>query len=532
MLKMYRSKQSGFTLVETGIVIVVTAIVLAGALVLMKPYVSDAKLSTTKIKEQNISDALALFAQAYGRLPCPANSIPGAEPFGAPRNSGANGTNVEASCGVDTNAQNFTGILPFKALKLSEEQAKDSYGNFFTYAVHPAMTKFNINNPSATTIQPACATTNWVDVNNVNKNPLKANLCCPVASAGTPGMPIPGAPTGTSYPTTPIPDQVKICYSVITLSIQPDGVTQTGQMKESNSTWSAPGNTVETGRYHSGDENGQTTYVYATLKAVDSQGTKYTTNATITVDSLGWEQSHKESDAVYIARGGTVIVGRQHSGDENGQTSYETGFIEFNGRRATLNGSITSPSIKESSGILYVAPSGVLIARIHSGDENGQTTYAYSTVSAQAALKTTTTTHADGSSDVASAIDPSVDPAGTLPACTTTGWSGGNATAQSGTGQANGGGNPQNASQGGALNRIIAFYLISHGANGDGALQKNSGRRPITAPANSAEAGNYSGDFTKYNVAPYSTSNNASYFDDIVLSRTNDQLVSGSCSSP
>lgn len=43
-------------------------------------------------------------------------------------------------------------------------------------------------------------------------------------------------------------------------------------MKESGSYFLCPTNAVMTGRYHSGDENGQTQYEYATLKAVDEEG--------------------------------------------------------------------------------------------------------------------------------------------------------------------------------------------------------------------------------------------------------------------
>lgn len=54
--------------------------------------------------------------------------------------------------------------------------------------------------------------------------------------------------------------------------IIPDKRTVTSGMKESGSYFLCPSNTVMTGRYHKGDENGQTQYEYATLKAVDVNG--------------------------------------------------------------------------------------------------------------------------------------------------------------------------------------------------------------------------------------------------------------------
>ena len=54
--------------------------------------------------------------------------------------------------------------------------------------------------------------------------------------------------------------------------IVPNRRTVTSEMKESGSYFLCPTNAVMTGRYHSGDENGQTQYEYATLKAVDEEG--------------------------------------------------------------------------------------------------------------------------------------------------------------------------------------------------------------------------------------------------------------------
>jgi len=133
-------------------------------------------------------------------------------------------------------------------------------------------------------------------------------------------------------------------------SIVPNIRTTSQSMKESNSSFLCPTNTVMTGRYHSGDENGQTQYEYATLKAVDSNGNLI--SGTITVEDVRWETSFKESSGSgYDALSGRVIVGRQHSGDENGQTKYATAIVKFNAQSTTLGNGINSSSIKESSGI-------------------------------------------------------------------------------------------------------------------------------------------------------------------------------------
>jgi len=165
-----------------------------------------------------------------------------------------------------------------------------------------------------------------------------------------------------------------------TYSIVPNVRTTSQSMKESVSSFLCPANTVMTGRYHSGDENGQTQYEYATLKAVDSSGNLVA--GTITVEDVRWESSFKESSGSgYDALTGRVIVGRQHSGDENGQTKYATAIVRFNAQPTILGNGINSSSIKESSGIWFRTDQNQIITgRHHSGDENGQTYYGSATI--------------------------------------------------------------------------------------------------------------------------------------------------------
>ena len=157
--------------------------------------------------------------------------------------------------------------------------------------------------------------------------------------------------------------------------IVPDKRTVTSGMKESKSNFLCPTNTVMTGRYHKGDENGQTQYEYATLKAVDANGNIVA--GTITVEDVKWDSSIKESSGGgYDAPANRVIVGRKHDGDENGQTQYATAIIKIDGKTTTLEGGINSASIKESSGIWFKTDSDrVMIGRHHNGDENGKTIY-------------------------------------------------------------------------------------------------------------------------------------------------------------
>lgn len=170
----------------------------------------------------------------------------------------------------------------------------------------------------------------------------------------------------------------KISYSQY--SIVPNIRTQTGNYSESSSYFLCPAGTVMTGRYHSGDENGTTRYEYATLKAINSLG--QAVSGTITVEDVRWETSFKESSGSgFSAASNRVIVGRQHYGDENGQTVYATALVKFNAQATQTPNYVNSSSIRESSWNWYITPTNnVVVGRYHSGDENGYTYYRSATI--------------------------------------------------------------------------------------------------------------------------------------------------------
>lgn len=158
--------------------------------------------------------------------------------------------------------------------------------------------------------------------------------------------------------------------------IVPNVRSKSASIKESSGIeFLCPTNTVMTGRWHKGDENGQTQYEYATLKAVDEQGN--TVQAKIEVTDIQWSASLKESSGTgFIASGNRVIVGRYHKGDENGYTKYATAIVKANGEIATVIDTQDSQTIKESSGTWFVTDAQrVIIGRVHKGDENGRTYY-------------------------------------------------------------------------------------------------------------------------------------------------------------
>lgn len=159
------------------------------------------------------------------------------------------------------------------------------------------------------------------------------------------------------------------------INIRPKTRVRTGAIKEKNSYFMCPSNTVLTGRCHYKDENGSTWYEYCTLGAFDENNTLI--EGEIIVDNIIWSEWFSESSgAGYDAIGNRVLVGRQHNDDENGGTRYATAIIKFNGKEVTLRNATSSTPIKESKGVWVTSPQNAfMIGRHHSGDEDENTYY-------------------------------------------------------------------------------------------------------------------------------------------------------------
>ncbi|WP_218416157.1 hypothetical protein [Segatella copri] len=135
---------------------------------------------------------------------------------------------------------------------------------------------------------------------------------------------------------------------------------------------------------HDGDENGTTTYYFASLKAVDINGNEDCNN--ITVEDLEWTEWHKQSESQDFfmtteMQGknsySRIITGREHKGDENGMTRYQTGLLKYKGKLVKVIPYPNADMCVYSSHKIMVYPKQnlVIIGIKHSGDENGITTY-------------------------------------------------------------------------------------------------------------------------------------------------------------
>ena len=160
--------------------------------------------------------------------------------------------------------------------------------------------------------------------------------------------------------------------------LRPHQRTRTSTFKEKDSYFLCPSNTVMTGRYHYGDENGKTAYEYCTIAAYDEGGVQV--HGEVKVENVQWSSSFKESSgAGFDAPGNRFIVGRQHEGDEGGYTKYATAIIKFNGNEVTAINRIATGNVKESKANWVVADDNrFMTGRHHAGDENGNTYYYFS----------------------------------------------------------------------------------------------------------------------------------------------------------
>lgn len=126
----YRSR--GFTLVEIVVVLIIVSVLISMAAMMTRGVVAAQKRSLTSTRLAAVDQALAQFVSQQKRLPCPADGTLTA----GNANLGTEG-NRSAGNGCTGNQQN--GIVPFRALGLTETDALDGWGRRMTYRVGPLL---------------------------------------------------------------------------------------------------------------------------------------------------------------------------------------------------------------------------------------------------------------------------------------------------------------------------------------------------------------------------------------------------------
>lgn len=138
-------------------------------------------------------------------------------------------------------------------------------------------------------------------------------------------------------------------------------------IKESNSAFECPTHQVLLGRGHKGDENGITRYLC---------GTAQQAGKTLTVKNIQQSDPQQEHQSYFVCGLNTVMTGRKHDGDEEGDTRHWCGELT-DGASVVLK---VAPDewgsqVSEHDHTFTCPENKVLIGRTHRGDEKGQTRY-------------------------------------------------------------------------------------------------------------------------------------------------------------
>lgn len=153
--------QGGFSLAEVAIALAIIGVLMAGTLMLVDSMRESRLTYDTQRKMSVIADALSIYAQTHNRLPCPADPVhqdvtdgttTQAMTFGDERKlTGAAAADINRAGNCFDNNTNSHGIVPYRALGLPEQYARDSWGRYFTYVVSPVFARYNYLNVTDTT---------------------------------------------------------------------------------------------------------------------------------------------------------------------------------------------------------------------------------------------------------------------------------------------------------------------------------------------------------------------------------------------
>lgn len=177
------------------------------------------------------------------------------------------------------------------------------------------------------------------------------------------------------------------------------GIVESGKdviFNNGTSSYKAKFGCVIVGRKHTGDENGLTYYLTGKPKIFDVDLCNEVHEARIAVLDRYNSDSFKQSNLNFTCKGNNVIVGRTHTGDENGVTTFV--YAELAVKKVNPIGrynysiGVVEPKdpllfeesikiAKESNGEWAFSKLGEyylpMVAMSHSGDENGTSTYGF-----------------------------------------------------------------------------------------------------------------------------------------------------------
>lgn len=165
------SLQSGFTLVEMAIVILILGLVVGSVFSFLSVRQTEDRQRSTMQKQDRIAKAFGFYVQTNGRLPCPASQNVNEEDLGEAR--------------VTCSGSTLRGIVPFRTLGLTRDDIIDGYDHPFSYVVAPAVSQ----NLTDNNVHLNCRTPIWIPnavapATPSNLNPPKARYCCQAIATG------------------------------------------------------------------------------------------------------------------------------------------------------------------------------------------------------------------------------------------------------------------------------------------------------------------------------------------------------------
>ncbi|QXI35050.1 hypothetical protein [Pseudomonas promysalinigenes] len=140
-------------------------------------------------------------------------------------------------------------------------------------------------------------------------------------------------------------------------------------------------------RKHSGDETKDTSYGCRLAEHYEIRDRKWSVSfreSGLDPEEASATPSAKDKRYIYFTCPiNTVMTGRQHTGDENGNTRYQCASLvdANNGRIVLVEPTQWSPEFEESSKIYETCPTNqIMIGRAHKNDEKGETRYLCATL--------------------------------------------------------------------------------------------------------------------------------------------------------
>lgn len=118
-----RRRLRAFSLLEIAIVLIIVGLISSLTFPILTASLEAGRRQKTENHKERLFYCLAGYVLQNGHLPCPGQLSD--LPLGSAREK----------C-----LENHVGIIPFKTLGINQETAKDGFGNWFTYAVNPALT--------------------------------------------------------------------------------------------------------------------------------------------------------------------------------------------------------------------------------------------------------------------------------------------------------------------------------------------------------------------------------------------------------